>query len=435
MKKLCRRIFILTAMLMLVTGVNAFAATRQYSAKTIYFPNQYGAGWSNQFTLSTWSNISVSISMNSTSGASSYYLNEHLTYVFQNVYTKQQYTLTGKNIYAYNYTMEVDVPAGTYSLGVYYSGVYNFNLYFSIYGSGGVKIPDTFELAVGESQDIYVYEENTQYGGYIKQCSSSNDNVVMITNINNNVSPSKFTIQGMGTGVSVITVYGSDGSYDQMTVNVVAAGAKPTLLYTSLSLDGGDIVYNEVLSTSSNITVKWSSTNKNVAVVKKNGKIKAKGSGRCTIYASVTLNSTGRTYKLSCAVTVARSDPYFKAYVSKVSGNKKKVIVKLTNMSGVNMQVYSSGAALFEDRADADYKIRKLKLKSGSTTTVKNNKTQKLTFIIKGDKVTNTGVAYAVRIKFKLDGRTYYSMVYANPERTRYILKQDYASNNWLYSY
>ncbi len=420
----------LTAMLVLVCGVTAFAETRQYSAKTLTFPNSYGAGWSNQFTLSTSTNISVGISMSKS--ATAYYYNSHLTYVFQNVRTGVQYTLSGKDSYSYNYTMETDVPAGTYSLGVYYSGTYKLSLYFNIYGSGGIKIPDTLEVVVGKTTVVSVFEENTKYSGFVNKCHTTNDNVAMVTYINNQVNPQQLTIKGMGLGTCTITVYGSDGSTDAMTVNVVSKSAKPTLLYSSLTLNGGESVYNEVLNTTGTVT--WSTSKSSVATVKKSGKIKAKGYGKCTITATV--NQSGQTYQLACSVVVSRSDPYFYANITSVRSSKKKLYIKIYNRSGVDMTVYSSGAALFENKGDGVLsKTSNLKLNSGKSYTIKNKKTKKLKYIIKDNSSTPTTAYSVVRIKFKVDGYTYYAMVYPDKLLGVYILKKNYGTENWLSTY
>ncbi len=439
MKKLCRRIVMLTAMLVLVYGVSAFADTRQYSAKTLSLPNSYGgsswtgAGWSNQFTLSTSTNINVGISMMDKYATANYY-NSNLYYVFQNVLTGVQYTLSGKDYSSYYYTMETDVPAGTYAFGVYYSGTYSQRLYFNIFGSSGIKVPDKLEVVVGKSTVVSVFEENTSYAGIVNKCHTTNDNVAMVTNINNNVTPPQLTVQGMGLGTCTITVYGSDGSTDVMTVNVVSKSARPTLLYTSLTLNGGESVYNEVLNLTGTVT--WSTNKSSVATVTKKGKIKAKGYGKCTITATVKQN--GQTYQLDCGVTVTRSDPMFYAYISSVKPGKKKLYIKMNNRSGVDMTVYSSGAWLYENKGDGElYRSRKLKLSSGKTVTIQNKKTKRLKFTIKGETATTTLANSVVRIKFKVDGNVYYAMVYPNQLLGIYILKQNYVNgtDKWLSSY
>ena len=98
MKRLWRRVLVLSAMLLLAMSVRALAAQTQYSAKTIKFPNQYGGGWSNQFTVYSSTNIAVGINItNAYAGA--YEINTRLTYILENVNTHVQYKLFAPSNY------------------------------------------------------------------------------------------------------------------------------------------------------------------------------------------------------------------------------------------------------------------------------------------------------------------------------------------------
>ena len=87
MKKLLRRVLLMTVLLALAISVHAMADYRLYSARTVKFPNQYGGGWSNQFTLPVRSTVSVQINISGNN--QSYYINKGMTYVLQNVSTWQ----------------------------------------------------------------------------------------------------------------------------------------------------------------------------------------------------------------------------------------------------------------------------------------------------------------------------------------------------------
>ncbi len=433
MKKLCRRILMLTAMLVLVAGMNAFAAQRQYSGMRLSFPYG-GAAWSQQFYLSSsWTTISINVSL--TSNASASYVNNHLTYVFQNVSTNEYFNLSGKSTNYKSYTMTATVPRGTYCLGVYYSGAYTLTGYISIYGTGGIKIPDSIEVEVNQAVTVTVVEENTQNSIYIKDASTSDSSVAMVTKINNNVTPPTVTVTGFKKGNCTITVTASDGSSDGMSVKVVKEGAAPTLQYTDLDLSGGEVVYNEVLN-DDDYDVSWKTSKKAVATVNKYGKITAKGHGSCTVSAVLKRNGV-EVYELPCSVSVTRSYPSFQAKITSVKPAKKKLVVQVKNYSGVKMIVYSSGAKLYKITDDGDsYCIRNMKLKSGKSVTVKNNKSVKITYVIKGSKISEDKEDLVVRLKFKVDGKVYYMRAFGNKNYySTYILKKNIATNNWKSSY
>ena len=155
MKKLWRRVLLLSALFVLAMSVHALADNVQYSAKTVTFPNSYGGGWSNQFSVYSNTNIAVGINIIQTSMAlNEYSINSNITYLLENVYTHQKYYLTDKSYYSRNYEVHMMIPAGTYSFGVYYSGPYAFNLYFRVTGSTGINVPDELDILLGASETV-----------------------------------------------------------------------------------------------------------------------------------------------------------------------------------------------------------------------------------------------------------------------------------------
>ena len=105
------------------------------------------------------------------------------------------------------------------------------------------------------------------------------------------------TVQAKKTGKCVITASVKNGKALKCAVTVVDGAAVSD---RSLSLYMGE-TYNLTVSGLVGRKVTWSSSNKNVATVKK-GKIKAKKAGKCSIIASV---KNGK--KLTCKLTV--NDP------------------------------------------------------------------------------------------------------------------------------
>lgn len=431
MKRLWRRVLVLSAMLLLAMSVRALAAQTQYSAKTIKFPNQYGGGWSNQFTVYSSTNIAVGINItNAYAGA--YEINTRLTYILENVNTHVQYKLFAPSNYNYNYELQQTVPAGTYSFGVYCSGSYSFNLYFRVTGSAGINVPDELEVMVGTTEGIDVTEQNP-YGTYyinVKSCISSNKTVATVSK--DSTYPYRVNVYGKNQGYATITVYGVDGSTDVMSVHVVSTKTAPTLLDKTLHMGVGDIVENEVLGATAAVT--WSSSNTKVARVNADGQIRAVGVGTATIHAVTRKNSI--KYDLACQVTVGQSDPEFIIRITNYLPKKKRVKIRITNQSGAPMTVYSKGAML---TTWPEYtQLRTMKMKSGSKVVIKNNQSKKITFNIKGTRLdaTYNKLNLGARVRFTLDGLTYFARCTTDEHLGEYILKANLANNaNWLFSY
>lgn len=452
MKKLCRRVLLLSVMFVLLMAVHALADSRVYSARTITFPNANGnAGWSNQFTVSVKTNIEVSVKLSGitnpgtnytyqlSSGSQTsdaYNINHKVTFLLENVKTHEKYYLTDIDYPALEYSVHMTVPAGTYSLGVYYKGTFasnyakGFTLYFNVKGNSGIKIPDTIEIMAGTTEVVTVSQENVT-GGFVPVASyaSSDEKVAKVVKVNNNVTPPQITVEGITANkTAVITVIGTDNSTDQMTVKVVPYVASPTLLYTDLSLSYGEIVINEVLNTDA--AVKWTSSNPSVVKVSNSGKMTAVGSGTATVTAATTVNN--KTYSLNCKVEVMSSDPEFVIRLVSINPAKKRVKISITNDSGVPMTVYSSGGRLLNF---PDYlQIRSLKMKNQTQMTIPDGGTKKITFTIQGKKVAGTKFDFGVKVKIKIDGRTYFARCCADANLGQYILKSNLASNNWLFT-
>ena len=384
MKRLWRRVLVLSAMLLLAMSVRALAAQTQYSAKTIKFPNQYGGGWSNQFTVYSSTNIAVGINItNAYAGA--YEINTRLTYILENVNTHVQYKLFAPSNYNYNYELQQTVPAGTYSFGVYCSGSYSFNLYFRVTGSAGINVPDELEVMVGTTEGIDVTEQNP-YGTYyinVKSCISSNKTVATVSK--DSTYPYRVNVYGKNQGYATITVYGVDGSTDVMSVHVVSTKTAPTLLDKTLHMGVGDIVENEVLGATAAVT--WSSSNTKVARVNADGQIRAVG-----------------------------------------------VVEQIRRMDVVLVADPEAMLTTWPEYTQ----LRTMKMKSGSKVVIKNNQSKKITFNIKGTRLdaTYNKLNLGARVRFTLDGLTYFARCTTDEHLGEYILKANLANNaNWLFSY
>ena len=124
--------------------------------------------------------------------------------------------------------------------------------------------------------------------------SSSNSKVVSVDK-NGKITPKK-------TGTAVITVRTHNGKTANCTVKVKSAPSSVKLSKSSLNLKSGkSFQLKAVLSANSMSTLKWSSSNKKVATVDKNGKIIAKNAGTAVITVKT---HNGRS--ATCKITVKK---------------------------------------------------------------------------------------------------------------------------------
>ena len=435
MKKMGRRILLMTVLLIMVMSVHALADYRLYSAKTITLPNSYGGGWSNQFTLPVRSNVLIQI--NITGNNQSTYINNGLQFVLQNVSSGQKVYLSiptaDRN--KLNYTLGAVMNAGTYSFGVYYKGNQSFKLRFSVAGAGGINLPDSLEVMKGTTEKVNVKRADggTNYIK-IKSVKSSQPGYATVT-YSNSTTPPSITVKGVAingdTGSNppvIITVTGQDGSTDTMRVKVTKFIPAPTLNTKSYTLSAGNKVYNAVENAVSD--VKWSSSNTKVAKVNQKGRIKAIGYGKCVIRAKTVSNH--KTYDLACTVKVTRTSPNFRAWMVKYYPKKKVIKIKVKNLSMVPMVFYSKNGSILD--VDTEKRVRKARLRDGNTVTIPKKKTKSIYIKHKGAKLNPADLTkYIAKLYFKQDKRYYYAWIYRQADLGVYAWKK--AMNNRYTSY
>ncbi|MBR1899659.1 MAG: Ig-like domain-containing protein [Lachnospiraceae bacterium] len=426
MKKMARRILLMTMFLIMAMSVHAMADYRLYSAKTITLPNKYGGGWSNQFTLPVRSNVLISVNISGNNQST--YINNGLQYVLQNVSSGQKVYLgiptADKN--KLNYTLGAVMNAGTYSFGVYYKGNQSFKLRFSVAGAGGINVPDSLEVMKGTTEKVNVKRADggTNYIK-IKSAKSSQPGYATVT-YSNSTTPPSITVKGVATNGDtgsnppvIITVTGQDGSTDTMRVKITKYVPAPTLNTKSYTLSAGDKVYNAVENAVSD--VKWTSSNTKVAKVNQKGRIKAIGYGKCVIRAKTVSNK--KTYDLACTVKVTRTSPNFRAWTAKYYPKKKVIKIKVKNLSKVPMVFYSKNGALLD--ISTEKRVRKTKLRNGSTVTIPKGKTKAIYIKHKGAKLNPADLTkYIARLYFKQDKRYYYAWVFKKADMGVYAWKK-----------
>lgn len=426
MKKMGRRILLMTVLLIMVMSVHTLADYRLYSAKTITLPNKYGGGWSNQFTLPVRSNVLIQV--NITGNNQSTYINNGLQYVLQNVSTGQKVYLgiptADRN--KLNYYLSAVMNAGTYSFGVYYSGSQSFNLRFSVAGAGGINLPDSLEVMKGTTETVNVKRADggTNYIK-IKSVKSSQPGYATVT-FSNSTTPPSITVKGVATNGDtgsnppvIITVTGQDGSTDTMRVKVTQYVPAPTLNTKSYTLSAGDVVYNAVENAVSDI--KWSSSNTKVAKVSQKGKIRAIGYGKCVIRAKTVSNH--KTYDLACTIKVNRTSPNFRAWMVKYYPKKKVIKIKVKNLSMVPMVFYSKNGSILD--VDTEKRARIARLRDGNSVTIPKKKTKAIYIKHKGAKLNpNDLEKYIAKLYFKQDRRNYYAWIYRQADLGVYAWKK-----------
>ena len=434
MKRLWRRVLMLTALAVMMMAVYASAAPVQYIAKNGVSFTKWKTESSNQFTVGSRTAFTVHVKLynNYTPNFASYAytINNGIDLMLQNVASGQIYYLTDKDYYSREYDVHITVDAGTYRFSIKNHQNYWFNVNYRVTGnSSGIDVDDTLDLALGDSyaMPIYFNVQSTTVSEYSPQ-----PNAAIVNNINNTAWPNTVTFYGNMTGTTYINVHGKDGSFDQIKVTVYSKQSAPKLLYDKLTLSEGESIFNDVLNTTSDIT--WTSSKPSVVKVSGAGKISAVKSGSATITATIV--DTGK--KLTCKVTVPSEDISFIAQIITYKPSSRLIKVRITNYCEDSMKIFSSGAQLLKipdsGGASATFpKLRTLKLKSGSSYTVRRGKKKTLSFSIRGSKVKNLKKSdLAVRLKFSVDGTTYYLRCVQGKYYAQYELK---GSNNWMYSY
>lgn len=434
MKKLLKRVLLLSAMLVMVMSIHALAATT-YDQKVNF---QFGRGinttsWSDTpFILPANTTISVSITLDNTnSGVPVGTITRNMTYYLKQADGNTTVNLSGINYNSATYTLSgTVVTKGKYAFIAEYNPsqiatIPFFKLSYTLTGDDGTNLPSELYVAQGTQLTIPVSDTYP-----VTNCSSSNNNICTVT-ADNTALPSTITVYGSYHYQGSATVYVTVNGVTKSAIVYVGSTANaPKLYYDNLDLSVGDTSRNHVVNAVSTVT--WSSSNTSVATVDANGVIKAVAVGECNIFATTTYNGT--KYKLACKVSVGKVTPEFSARVSKVKRAKRKVYLWVKNYSDEPMTIYRSGGRLLDIKTYAT--VRKLRLQDYSTYKLDPGKQKRFVFYIKGSKIPyGTKYDFALRFKFKLGGRTYIARAYADSYLSEYILKSNLSKDTWLHAY
>lgn len=167
-----------------------------------------------------------------------------------------------------------------------------------------VTVSNTILEFDGSSSTMYVNDQATlAFSAVVPSdatitASSSNSNVEVIS-----ASTAGVVVKAKAVGTCTITA-NANGASDTYTITVKEKVTGIVVSPSTLSLMVGEsdnlLASSEPPGTS--VTVSWSSSNTNVATVDADGKVTAKNTGSCTIYATSTEDSSK---KGQCSVTVS----------------------------------------------------------------------------------------------------------------------------------
>ena len=252
--------------------------------------------------------------------------------------------------------------------------------------------PEIQELNMIAGQDRLVKINPIPSTGYLvyENISSSNNSVAEVYWDRDGIY-----VSANRAGTCYINVVNSTGFSKRINITVTNPST-PKLRYTSYKMCKGETLQNELRFTSSKVS--WSSSNKKVATVSKNGKITAKKVGKAIITAKV----GNKKYK--CKINIVRQEPDFFAYLADYNTRSNYFEVNFLNQSNKSVTIYSSGAKVMH----VAYKAydRNLRMKKRSVV-VKPHKSITIRFYVKGRVTWYDYERYTLQYKFKFDGVSY----------------------------
>lgn len=297
--------------------------------------------------------------------------------------------LTGK--YENSYSITMDLDAGSY--------IFEFP-----------SMADNIEIAVEDetvyatdvkavnSKSLTMLENSTTKWKYSVSPQNTTNKTLIWKSSNNKIAKvdkngSQYvSIRGIKPGKCELTSVLKNGT--KVTVNVVVKARNPKLNYTKKSLLLGETVKLK-LNYAKN-TVKYSSSNKNIATVTKNGAVKAKNRGKCTIWAKC-----GKK-KYSCKITVKKTDPNFYACLYDYSTRYNYFTVKFKNAGKTSVTIKKGIKVI-----DIDYKSYDRNVYMKKSVTIKPGKTKYIRFYVKGSTTWYNYRDFTLYYKFVFDHKEY----------------------------
>ncbi len=215
----------------------------------------------------------------------------------------------------------------------------------------------------------------------------------------------QITATGLATGWTTVTVTTDDGKYtDTINVEVISPVKSISFAYSSITLEAKKTKTLSPSITPLNATyktVKWTTSDKNVATVDKNGKVTAVSAGTATI----TCTSTDGYAKETVKVTVTQPPTGIKFNAKKVTvkiGTPKKLNPKVLPDTAVNKNIIFTSSDEKIAKVSADGVVTGVKKGTAKITATTYNSlysaTIKVTVVkpVKSVKLNKTSVSIAV---------------------------------------
>lgn len=202
----------------------------------------------------------------------------------------------------------------------------------------------------------------------------------------------KLVIDGLKRGTYKVTFKLENNKKFYMNVEVEAP--KPYIKWYQYELNRGQRFKNKVVNATGKVT--WSTTNKKIATVSKNGTVKAVGNGKCYIVAKC----KGKTYK--CKVIVDILEPNFGAVLYDYNTRNNYFTVKFKNKGKKTLYIVSGNKV-----ENVDYKSFDRKISLGKKTAIKPGQTKYVHFRVKGSNTWYNYEDFTLCYKFVYDGKTY----------------------------
>ena len=214
------------------------------------------------------------------------------------------------------------------------------------------------------------------------------------------VYPNSVTVKGLKKGVCTLKAKLENGK--EYTCQIKVNNCSPKLNATKLNIPYGSAKQLSLKYTKAKI--KWSTSNKKIAVVNSKGKVTAKATGNCVIAAKC----GGKTYK--CNVKVYKMWTDFTAALTGYSTRDNYFTVKIKNYGTRSMKIYNKGAYCM----DANYKSfdRKLRLPKNKDIILKPGESKNVKFIVKGSTTWWNYHDFTVRYYFYYNGQKYLGSVW-----------------------
>lgn len=205
-------------------------------------------------------------------------------------------------------------------------------------------------------------------------------------------------------GKATVTV--TDNQERITIIEVTVTGHEPRLNVTAATMGKGETKQLSILYREGAVT--WASSNRKVATVTSNGKVKAKGKGTCKI----TAKSAGKTF--ICTIRVIKPRVYFFAALDEYRTRSNCFIVKITNKGGKTLYI-TEGIKV----ENWDYKFLDRKVYLKKKVKIAPNKTKYVKFYVRGGVTENDRFNFDLKYKFKFNGKTYKGNVWWSNSKYR----------------